>query len=47
MAPEGVSFYNPAFDITPAGNISAIISEKGVARPPFETSLKFWYTTGI
>jgi len=47
MAPEGVSFYNPAFDITPAENISAIISEKGVARPPFETSLKSWLATVI
>jgi methylthioribose-1-phosphate isomerase len=32
--PDGVSFYNPAFDVTPAENISAIISEKGVAKQP-------------
>lgn len=41
MAPEqGVKFYNPAFDITPAKYISAIISEYGIARPPFTTSLR-------
>ncbi len=39
---ENVSFYNPAFDVTPARNISAIISEKGVARPPFAAALKLW-----
>jgi len=42
QAPEGVSFYNPAFDVTPAGNISAIISEKGIARPPFADALARW-----
>ena len=40
--PEGVSFYNPAFDVTPARNISAIISEKGIATPPFDDVLKSW-----
>lgn len=41
MAPEqGVKFYNPAFDITPAKYISAIISEYGIARPPFTMSLR-------
>lgn len=33
---------NPAFDITPAEYITAIISEKGVAEPPFEPSLDAW-----
>jgi len=33
-APEGVATYNPAFDITPAEYISAIITERGIARPP-------------
>jgi methylthioribose-1-phosphate isomerase len=37
-----VSFYNPAFDVTPSDNIAAIISEKGIARPPFGTSLGRW-----
>ncbi len=41
-APDGVSFYNPAFDVTPAKNISAIISEKGIARPPFDDILESW-----
>ncbi len=41
MAPEaGVKFYNPAFDVTDAKFISAIITENGIARPPYETSLK-------
>ena len=31
---------NPAFDVTPAKLISAIITEKGIARPPFEKSLE-------
>ena len=30
IAPEGVDAYNPAFDVTPAENITAIITEKGV-----------------
>jgi len=41
-APVGVSFYNPAFDVTPAKNISAIISEKGIAEPPFAAVLESW-----
>lgn len=39
MAPEGVKVYNPAFDVTPAGLISAIITEKGILRPPFGASI--------
>ena len=33
IAPEGVSVYNPAFDVTPGELITAIITEKGVFRP--------------
>jgi methylthioribose-1-phosphate isomerase len=33
-APEDVEVYNPAFDVTPAANITAIITEKGVIREP-------------
>ena len=33
MAPDGISVYNPAFDVTPARNITAIITERGVYRP--------------
>jgi methylthioribose-1-phosphate isomerase len=32
-APEGIKVYNPAFDVTPAGLIAAIICERGVIRP--------------
>ncbi len=39
VAPPSVQAANPAFDVTPAGLISAIITEKGVARPPFEVTL--------
>lgn len=39
-APEGVRVYNPAFDITPARLITAIITENGTARPPYEFSLR-------
>jgi methylthioribose-1-phosphate isomerase len=39
IAPSGVSALYPAFDITPAAYISAIISEHGLARPPFDQSL--------
>ncbi|MFH0763044.1 MAG: S-methyl-5-thioribose-1-phosphate isomerase [Candidatus Omnitrophota bacterium] len=35
IAPEGVKVYNPAFDVTPAGLISAIITERGVIKPPY------------
>ena len=38
-APEGVKVYSPAFDVTPAHLITAIITEKGIAHPPFEASL--------
>ena len=34
IAPEGLKVYNPAFDVTPAELISAIITEKGVAKLP-------------
>jgi methylthioribose-1-phosphate isomerase len=39
IAPPGVEVYNPAFDVTPASFITAIITENGVARPDFVTSL--------
>jgi methylthioribose-1-phosphate isomerase len=39
IAPEGIAVYNPAFDVTPARLITAIITEAGVARPPYGTSL--------
>ena len=39
MAPEGVKVFNPAFDVTDADLITAIITEKGVHYPPFAESL--------
>jgi len=35
FTPEGVEAFNPAFDVTPASLISAIITERGVHRPPY------------
>lgn len=40
MAPENVQTYNPAFDVTDHELITAIITEKGIAYPPFTKSLK-------
>ena len=39
VAPEGVSVWNPAFDVTPAQYITAIVTERGIARPPFGPAL--------
>ena len=39
VAPAGVSARHPAFDVTPARYISAIVTERGVHRPPFGQSL--------
>ena len=39
IAPEGVEAYNPGFDVTPAKYVNAIITEAGIARPPFNQSL--------
>ena len=38
-APEGVAAVNPAFDVTPHRYIDAIVTEKGVASPPYTESL--------
>jgi len=39
ITPDGASVANPAFDITPAAYITAIITERGVVRPPFDVNL--------
>ena len=39
-APDDIGVINPAFDMTPPELITAIITEKGVAKPPFEESIK-------
>ena len=38
-APRGMKVYNPAFDLTPASHISAIITEEGIMTKPYRTSL--------
>ena len=40
VAPDGVGVRNPAFDITPARYVHAIVTERGIARPPFTESLQ-------
>ncbi|HEX6030522.1 MAG TPA: S-methyl-5-thioribose-1-phosphate isomerase [Tepidiformaceae bacterium] len=39
-APEGVDAYNPAFDVTPAELITGFITEHGVLRPPFRSTIE-------
>ena len=39
MAPPDVKCYNPAFDVTDAGLIAGIVTERGVCRPPYPESL--------
>jgi methylthioribose-1-phosphate isomerase len=39
VAPEGIAVLNPAFDVTPNRYVAGIITEKGVAYPPFTESL--------
>jgi len=40
MVPDGVEIENPAFDVTPAKYVTAIITERGIARAPYQQSLK-------
>jgi len=39
-APDGINVINPAFDMTPPELISGIITENGIAKPPFQESIK-------
>ncbi|EPD51917.1 S-methyl-5-thioribose-1-phosphate isomerase [Paenisporosarcina sp. FSL H8-0542] len=39
-APADVNVYNPAFDVTPHEHITAIVTEKGIVRAPYEENLK-------
>lgn len=39
VAPHGVHVYNPAFDVTPAENISGIVTEQGVLHPPYSDAI--------
>ena len=40
LTPEGAKIRNPAFDITPHRYIAGIITERGIVRPPYSTSLR-------
>ena len=40
IVPKGVGTFNPAFDVTPAELVTAIITEKGIAYPPYTESLR-------
>jgi methylthioribose-1-phosphate isomerase len=40
LAPEGIRIANPAFDVTPNRYVAAIITERGVARQPYQENLK-------
>jgi len=39
LTPSGARVRNPAFDVTPARYVTAIVTERGIARPPYEKSL--------
>ncbi|MDA1185342.1 MAG: S-methyl-5-thioribose-1-phosphate isomerase [Acidobacteria bacterium] len=39
VTPEGAKIRNPAFDVTPAKYVTAIVTERGIARPPYASSL--------
>jgi methylthioribose-1-phosphate isomerase len=40
LTPDGARVRNPAFDVTPARYVTAIVTERGIARAPYETSLR-------
>jgi methylthioribose-1-phosphate isomerase len=40
MVPPGAQVENPAFDVTPAQYVTAIVTERGIARPPYRESLR-------
>lgn len=42
LAPENVKVFNPAFDVTPHRYVTAIISEKGIARSPYQETFEVW-----
>ncbi|MDB4867670.1 MAG: mtnA [Cohnella sp.] len=45
IAPRGVAVYNPAFDITPHGFVTAIITEKGIVKPSYSENLQKLFQT--
>ena len=46
IAPPGVKVYAPAFDVTPASLVSAIVTERGILRPPYAGSIRGLRTGG-
>jgi len=40
LTPKGIKIFNPAFDVTSHDLISALITEKGVIRPPFRKNIR-------
>ncbi|KPQ36477.1 MAG: methylthioribose-1-phosphate isomerase MtnA [Phormidesmis priestleyi Ana] len=46
ITPDNTPVFNPAFDVTPAKYVSAIITEKGIIYPPYEQNLKALMTNG-
>lgn len=40
MAPEGIKTFNPSFDVTDHSYITAVITEKGIVKPPYDVNLK-------
>jgi methylthioribose-1-phosphate isomerase len=46
VTPEGAGIRNPAFDVTPNEFIAAIITERGISRPPYTESLRALVITG-
>jgi methylthioribose-1-phosphate isomerase len=47
IAPDGATVRNPAFDVTPARLITAIVTEAGVAHPPYERRLAEMVAAGV
>ena len=47
IAPDGVAVENPAFDVTPNAYVTAIITERGVARQPYQESLRELSAVGV
>jgi methylthioribose-1-phosphate isomerase len=47
LTPEGARIRNPAFDVTPSQYVTAIITERGIARAPFSESLPQLFEMGV
>jgi methylthioribose-1-phosphate isomerase len=47
LTPHGVGIENPAFDVTPAKYVTAIITERGVLRPPYAEALRELETVAV